>query len=135
MVNEQRKSLLEIEFELLIQDLKNSGLVVNENEENIETDKIIDVYIRKKREKRGIKSLKVNVLYFLRWDKTNKFRLVRMILTSLKLLPYKFIHVFTSSFSIPHTPEEPYLVHLYSLDCSTENMLLLFSSILIFHQN
>ena len=53
MANEQRKkSLLEIEFELLIQDLKNSGLVVNENEENIETDKIIVTFISGKKEKK-----------------------------------------------------------------------------------
>ena len=56
MVNEQRKkSLLEIEFKLLIQDLKNSGLVVNENVENIDTDKIIVTFISG--EKRGMKSL------------------------------------------------------------------------------
>ncbi len=53
MVNEQRKkSLLEIEFELLIQDLKNSGLVVNENVENTETDKIIVTFVSGKKEKK-----------------------------------------------------------------------------------
>ena len=48
----RKKTLLEIEFELLIQDLKNSGLVVNENEENIETDKIIVTFISGKKEKK-----------------------------------------------------------------------------------
>ena len=45
-------ALLEIEFELLIQDLKNSGLIVNENVENIDTDKTFVTFISGKKEKK-----------------------------------------------------------------------------------
>ena len=48
----RNKSLLEVEFELLIQDLKKSGLVVNENVENIETDKTLVTLIPGKKEKK-----------------------------------------------------------------------------------
>ena len=48
----RNKSLLEVEFELLIQDLKKSGLVVNENVENIETDKTLVTFISGKKEKK-----------------------------------------------------------------------------------
>ena len=46
------KPLLQKEFELLIQDLKKSGLVINENVENIETDKIVVTFISGKKEKK-----------------------------------------------------------------------------------
>ena len=48
----RKKTLLEIEFELLIQDLKNSGLIVNENVENIESDKTLVTFISGKKEKK-----------------------------------------------------------------------------------
>ena len=41
------------EFELLVQDLKKSGLVINENVENIETDKMLVTFISGKKRKRG----------------------------------------------------------------------------------
>ena len=47
-----KTNLLAKEFELLIQDLKDSGLVVNENVENIDTDKIIVTFISGKKEKK-----------------------------------------------------------------------------------
>ena len=40
------------EFKLLIQDLKKSGLVINENVENIETDKMLVTFISGKKEKK-----------------------------------------------------------------------------------
>ena len=46
------KTLLQKEFELLIQDLKKSGLVINENVENIETDKMLVTFISRKKEKK-----------------------------------------------------------------------------------
>ena len=49
---EVKTNLLAKEFELLIQDLKDSGLVVNENVENIDTDKIIVTFISGKKEKK-----------------------------------------------------------------------------------
>ena len=48
----REKTLLQKEFELLIQDLKKSGLVVNENVENIETDKMLVTFISGKKEKK-----------------------------------------------------------------------------------
>ena len=47
----REKNLLEIEFELLLQDLRNSGLIVNENVENIESDKTLVTFISGKKEK------------------------------------------------------------------------------------
>ena len=53
MPNKKReKTLLQKEFELLIQDLKKSGLVVNENVENIETNKMLVTFISGKKEKK-----------------------------------------------------------------------------------
>ena len=53
MHNKKReKTLLQKEFELLIQDLKKSGLVVNENVENIETNKMLVTFISGKKEKK-----------------------------------------------------------------------------------
>ena len=51
----RKKTLLEIEFELLIQDLKNSGLKVNENHrEEIPLDRTYVTFIPKmKRKKEG----------------------------------------------------------------------------------
>ena len=49
---EVKTNLLAKEFELLIQDLKDSGLVVNENVENIDTDKTIVTFISEKKEKK-----------------------------------------------------------------------------------
>ena len=49
---EREKTLLQKEFELLIQDLKKSGLVINENVENIETDKMLVTFISGKKEKK-----------------------------------------------------------------------------------
>ena len=51
----RKKTLLEIEFELLIQDLKNSGLDVNENHrEEIPLDQTFVTFIPKiKRKKEG----------------------------------------------------------------------------------
>ena len=46
------KTLLQKEFELLIQDLKKSGLAINENVENIETDKTLVTFISGKKEKK-----------------------------------------------------------------------------------
>ena len=46
-------NLLAKEFELLIQDLEDSGIVVNKNVENIETDKIIVTFVSGKKEKRA----------------------------------------------------------------------------------
>ena len=46
------KTLLQKEFELLIQDLKKSGLVINENVENIGTDKTLVTFISGKKEKK-----------------------------------------------------------------------------------
>ncbi len=46
------KTLLQKEFELLIQDLKKSGLVINENVENIKTDKTLVTFISGKKEKK-----------------------------------------------------------------------------------
>ena len=40
------------EFKLLIQDLKKSGLVIDENVENIETDKMLVTFISGKKEKK-----------------------------------------------------------------------------------
>ena len=48
----REKNLLEIEFELLLQDLRNSGLIVNENVENIESDKTLVTFISGKKEKK-----------------------------------------------------------------------------------
>ena len=48
----RQKTLLEKEFELLIQELKKSGLVVNENVENIETEKTLVTFISRKKEKK-----------------------------------------------------------------------------------
>ena len=48
----RQKTLLEKEFELLIQDLEDSGIVVNKNVENIETDKIIVTFVSGKKEKK-----------------------------------------------------------------------------------
>ncbi len=48
----REKTLLQKEFELLIQELKKSGLVINENVENIETDKILVTFISEKKEKK-----------------------------------------------------------------------------------
>ena len=48
----REKTLLQKEFELLIQDLKKSGVVINENVENIETDKILVTFISGKKEKK-----------------------------------------------------------------------------------
>ena len=45
-------NLLEKEFELLIQDLEDSGIVVNKNVENIETDKIIVTFVSGEKEKK-----------------------------------------------------------------------------------
>ena len=60
----REKTLLQKEFELLIQDLKKSGLVINENVENIEPDKMLVTFIsgkkRKKRDKHP--SFHINVL-------------------------------------------------------------------------
>ena len=48
----REKTLLQKEFELLVQDLKKSGLVINENVENIETDKMLVTFISEKKEKK-----------------------------------------------------------------------------------
>ena len=48
----REKTLLQKEFELLIQDLKKSGLVINENVENIGTDKTLVTFISGKKEKK-----------------------------------------------------------------------------------
>ena len=48
----RERTLLQKEFELLIQDLKKSGVVINENDENIETDKILVTFISGKKEKK-----------------------------------------------------------------------------------
>ena len=48
----REKTLLQKEFELLIEDLKKSGLVIDENVENIETDKMLVTFISRKKEKK-----------------------------------------------------------------------------------
>ena len=51
----RKKTLLEIEFELLIQDLKDSGLEVNENHrEEIPLDKTFVTFIPKIKRKKGL---------------------------------------------------------------------------------